>query len=81
MATKSKGSLAEAASDLKPPVPVPALLFGTTQQVLDHYCHCGACGARLQLSHVTNFTQNLIHEVSRCLECATSAQIQVYHLQ
>jgi hypothetical protein len=52
----------------------PALsgqFHGTTQEVIARYTHCGLCGAHLHFSHVTDFTKNLTHEMSRCPECTS----------
>jgi hypothetical protein len=59
----------------------PSPFFGNTKDILARYTHCGACGANLHFSHVTDFSRNLTQETARCPECGVQARQVVHRLQ
>ena len=55
--------------------------LGTIDEILHRYTHCHACGSRLHFSYVTDFSQNIAHESSKCPECHTQVHQLVHKLQ
>lgn len=56
-------------------------IFGTAQEVVARYTHCGLCGANLHFSHVTDFSRNLTQEIARCPECGVKIRQVLHRLQ
>lgn len=55
--------------------------FGTAQEVVARYTHCGLCGANLHFTHITDFAKNLTQESARCPECAFKVRRIIHKLQ
>lgn len=55
--------------------------YGTSEQVVAQYSHCGFCGSNLHFTHVTDFVRNLTQESASCPECGTKVRRATHRLQ
>ena len=58
-----------------------APLFGTSQEVVLQYSHCGFCDAHLHFTHITDFANNLTQENCKCPECGQKKRPMLHRLQ
>ncbi len=55
--------------------------YGTAENLLESYNHCGFCGSNLHFTHVTDFSRNITQETARCPECGVKARQLQHKLQ
>jgi hypothetical protein len=48
--------------------------YGDAEHVKQQISHCTCCGAKLLLSHMSDFKNLMIQETARCLDCGEGTQ-------
>ena len=50
------------------------------EEVINRIHHCSLCGAKLLLSHISDYKNLFIQETSRCLDCGQGAKKEFYNI-
>jgi DNA-directed RNA polymerase subunit RPC12/RpoP len=54
---------------------------GTADEVKEQMEICQACGSRLILKHFSDFTNLVMQEKAKCMECGTRVRNALYQMQ